>query len=76
VICAHSGVRMPSGKMGDKSVIGTVKKFVGVYSGRLYGLDAEEGKLPEATDIGQVWKTSVIDEIVASNCPARKFSEL
>lgn len=73
VICSHSGIWMPNGKVEPNTTIGTVRKFVGVYSGRLYGHDVEDERV---TDIGQVWKKRVIDEIIASGVPGRKFSEL
>lgn len=78
VICAHSGIWSPNGELDDDALIGTVKKFVGVYSGRLYEQNssvAQDG-LQKITDIGQVWKAHVIEEIVTKGRHGKAFSEL
>ena len=75
VVCSHSGVWMPNGQMDDQSIIGTTKKFVGVYSGRLIERGATDGQEPAATEIGQVWRQEVIDEIVMANQSGKALSE-
>jgi hypothetical protein len=75
VVCSHSGLWVPDGKMDDRSILGTIKKFLGVYSGRLIERGAEGGDEPATTDIGQVWKKEVIDEILRTNMVGRPLSE-
>jgi hypothetical protein len=76
VICSHSGIWNPNGKFDGQTVMGTVRKFVGVYSGRLIERDALGAEDPAATDVGQVWRQEVIDEILRHNSPGKPFSEL
>ena len=82
VICSHSGLWSPSGTMDDQSIIGTVQKFVGVYSGRLYERDAlgerqgEPAQLEAISEIGIVWRSQMIEEIIAGDAPGTKLSEL
>jgi hypothetical protein len=75
VICRHDGYWAPNGKEQD-ALIGSIKKFVGVYSGRVYDHGIPPKELPLATEIGQVWKAKVISEILGSRTPARPFSQL
>ena len=57
VLIRHNGVHMPSGKMNDDTVFGLVEGFLGVYSGRI-------GEDELGVQLGRVWKTNVIDEII------------
>lgn len=72
VIASHSGVWSPDGQLSQETVMGTINKFVGVFSGRLY--DHEGAAQP--TEICQVWKRSVIDEIIATGVKGRGFCSL
>ena len=62
VIVSHSGICMPDGRMTNDSIIGTINSFLGVYSGRL-----KDKKDEEISEIGIVWKASVLKEITESN---------
>ena len=62
VIVSHSGIWMPDGRMTNDSIIGTFNSFLGVYSGRL-----KDKKDEEISEIGIVWKASVLREITESN---------
>ena len=63
VIASHAGVFMPDGKMSDKTVFGTVSKFLGIYSGRLLGDKPIDGEEEIISEIGVVWKASVLEAI-------------
>lgn len=61
VIMQRIGIHgMKDGKMADDSLIGRIRNFVGVYSGRI-GDDELKAQL------GIVWKKHVIDEIIEGN---------
>ncbi len=47
------------GKLSGQNTLGILRRFLGVYSGRLPGVDEFEAQL------GFVWKQSVVDEISA-----------
>jgi len=57
VIARASGMHLPSGKLDGDAVIGSWKKFLGIYSGRLSASGI-------GSQIGRVWKSSVIEEIL------------
>ena len=63
VIASQNGIFMPDGKMSANTVFGTVSKFFGVYSGRLYGEDSKMSDDVEISEIGIVWKASVLEAI-------------
>ena len=56
VIVAHSGVWNPSGDFSDDSVIGTVHRLLGIYSGRFRDQSGQGKKDEEISEIGIVWK--------------------
>jgi hypothetical protein len=62
VVVRHSGVFNPSGAahVAPDAVIGTVSKFVGIYSGRL-------GDDPMGVQLGMVWRAEVLEDIVTGN---------
>jgi hypothetical protein len=62
VIVRHSGIFNPSGAahITPDAVIGTVSKFVGIYSGRL-------GDDPMEVQLGMVWRAEVLEDIVTGN---------
>lgn len=60
VIGVRRGITNPSGSFGSDTIIGESTQFVGVYSGRIG--DDELG-----VQLGIVWKSSVIDEIIKGN---------
>ena len=65
VIAQHNGLFTPkSGYLTGDSVIGTVQKFIAVYSGRV-GDDALGFQL------GTAWRAEVIEEILAAKLPGR-----
>ena len=76
VIASRTGLFMPDGKMSANSVFGTVSNFLGVYSGRLYGEKAVEGYGEEVSEIGIVWKASVLETITQSGIPGIPLREL
>lgn len=64
-VCSHSGVWREPGTDFGESIIGTIKKFVGVYSGRRFGEPGPDEASPAVSEIGIVWKRHLIDEIIA-----------
>lgn len=78
VICARSGVWMPSGEFNREALIGGVKNFAGVYSGRLTmdDPDKDEKFADRISEIGIVWKKEIIDEIIDKGMTGTKLSEL
>jgi hypothetical protein len=62
VVARHSGYFQPdpSQAMTGTEIIGTVEKFVGIYSGRL-------GDDPLEVQLGMVWRSEVLDNITTSN---------
>lgn len=82
VICSHSGIWSPStlsdGQIHPQTTIGTISTFGGVYSGRLL---AHAGKneveyLTDVSEIGVVWKSSALDEIVMNGIRGASISEV
>ena len=63
VIASHTGVFMPDGQMSKNPVFGTVSKFLGIYSGRLRSDESIEGDEENISEIGIVWKASVLEAI-------------
>lgn len=51
------------GRFGEESSIGRIRKFIGIYSGRI-------GKDESLAQLGIVWKARVIDEIIAQKAQA------
>lgn len=77
VIASRSGMFHPDGKMSSNSVIGTVSRFFGVYSARLYEAESAIGPREEASEIGMVWKASALDAIAErgkSGTPLRELA--
>jgi hypothetical protein len=65
VIARHTGIfGMRGGKMTGKEIIGTVEKFVAIYSGRV-GDDALGFQL------GTAWQSSVLDDILTLKTPGK-----
>jgi hypothetical protein len=62
VIARHSGILLtdPSGGIGSASLIGTMTKFAGIYSGRI-------GEDEMGVQLGLVWKPEVLDDIQSEN---------
>jgi hypothetical protein len=60
VVARHSGILFNSveGKLAPDSMIGTMTKFTGIYSGRI-GDDAL------GVQLGVVWKSAVLDDILS-----------
>ena len=71
VIVSHSGIWMPEGRMTNDSIIGTVVSFLGVYSGRLTYNDNEE-----ISEIGIVWKASVLKDILEDGVSGTSVEEM
>ena len=63
VIASHTGVFMHDRQMSEKPVFGTVSKFLGIYSGRLCGDESLDGDKDNISEIGVVWKASVLEAI-------------
>lgn len=76
VIASRSGIFMPDGKMSDNTIFGTVTKFLGVYSGRLTNSELEESYEDEISEIGKVWKASVLDAITQQGLPGTCLNDL
>jgi len=60
VISFRSGIHMKNGQLADDTIIGTIRGFVGIYSGRITALD------PLDAQLGVVWKQTVIDEMLSA----------
>ncbi len=58
VVAQHTGVFAPQGEMTLDSWIGTGRKILGIYSGRLGASNVE-------AQLGIVWHRELIDEVVA-----------
>ena len=69
VIAARTGIFMPDGQMSDSTVLGTVSMFLGIYSGRLIGKRSVEDSEKDISEIGIVWKASVLDAITQHGNP-------
>jgi hypothetical protein len=68
VVARHSGLFRPDAGQGPPpatSVIGTVNKFVGVYSGRL-------GDDPLEVQLGMVWHSAVLEDV--TSCKTHGFN--
>ena len=76
VIASRSGIHMPEGKLTSKSVIGTVSKFLGVYSGRLFSDEKITGYGKDISEIGIVWKESVLTSITLKGIPGTSLRNL
>jgi len=78
VICSHSGIWSRNGKLENDSIIGTVQNFAGVYSGRLRPKETGENddRLDQVTEIGVIWKKSVVEEIVRHGVAGTMLSEI
>jgi len=57
VIAQHTGIFLPNGEMSGDSWIGTGRKILGIYSGRLGASDVE-------AQLGIVWWRHLIDEVI------------
>jgi hypothetical protein len=64
VVAQHTGIFNPSGHWRDDSWIGTGRKILGVYSGRIGPSDFE-------AQVGIVWRHELIDEILTKGNVAR-----
>jgi hypothetical protein len=64
VVARHSGILKvsPGGGMGPDDVIGTVTKFIGVYSGRI-------GDDLMGVQLGMVWRSDLLDDILSKRTP-------
>ena len=63
VIAEHTGIFSPDGaEMSDDSWIGTGRKILGIYSGRLGASDIE-------AQLGIVWWRHLIDEVIQKGKP-------
>ncbi|WP_339033386.1 serine protease [Bradyrhizobium symbiodeficiens] len=62
VVARHSGILLTGedGGLADDSVIGTMTKFAGIYSGRI-------GEDEMGVQLGLVWKPAVLDDILSEN---------
>jgi len=62
VIARHDGIFNPGGPGGlsPDAVIGSVNKFIGIYSGRL-------GDDPMEVQLGMVWRADVLEDIVTGS---------
>ena len=76
VIASRSGIFMPDGRMSANTVIGTVSKFLGVYSGRLVGMESTRARVDEVSEIGMVWKASALEAITENGNPGTPLTQL
>jgi hypothetical protein len=58
VVAQHTGIFAPEGQLNDQSWIGTGRKILGIYSGRLGASNVE-------AQLGIVWHRDLIDEVVS-----------
>ena len=76
VLISHNGLWKPDGKdtePGD-TIIGTVRSFLGVYSGRL--ISRQPDQYEGVAEIGVVWKRSALEAVVNEGRPGTKLSEM
>ena len=76
VIASHTGIFMPDGRMSNNTVFGTVSKFLGIYAGRLCGDEPIEGYEENISEIGIVWKASVLEAITQRGIPGTPVRDL
>lgn len=76
VIASHSGIFMPDGRISNNTVLGTVSKFLGIYSGRLRSDESIEGYEENISEIGIVWKASVLEAITQRGIPGTPLRNL
>ena len=76
VIASHDGILMPDGYMSADTTLGTVSSFLGIYSGRLMEENSMENREREISEIGIVWKASVLDALTQSGVPGTPLKEL
>jgi Trypsin-like peptidase domain len=65
VVARHSGILSHSpepGKLSSDDLIGTMTKFVGIYSGRI-------GDDLMGVQLGMVWRSDVLDDILTKRTP-------
>ena len=67
---------MPDGQMSDNTVFGAVSKFLGIYSGRLIGEKSVEDSEEDISEIGIVWKASVLEAIAQNGIPGTPLRDL
>jgi hypothetical protein len=63
VVAQHTGIYTPAGQMTDDSWIGTGRKILGIYSGRLGASNVE-------AQVGIVWHRELIDEVIIKGVDA------
>ena len=76
VIASHSGIFMPDGKMSSNTVLGTVSKLLGVYAGRLRSDETITDSDENISEIGIVWKDSVLNDITNDKSTGTPLREL
>ena len=76
VIVEHSGVWNPSGAFSDDSVIGTVHKFLGIYSGRYRDQSGQGKKDEEISEIGIVWKEELLESLTTNGVTGTTRQEM
>ena len=76
VIASRSGMHHPDGKISGNSVFGPVSNFLGVYSGRLVGVESIRDLSDDVSEIGMVWKASVLETIVERGQSGTPLTEL
>ncbi len=76
VIASRSGLYNPDGEFSGNSVIGTVSMFLGIYSGRLTGIESHKKDGDSISEIGIVWKASVLGAITQRGAIGTPISDL
>ena len=76
VIASHSGLYHPDGELTASSVVGTVSSFVGIYSGRMRDQSFGQNIDIDISEIGIVWKRSILEEILLSGVKGTCLEEL
>ena len=74
VIVSHSGMWSPPGSSLGDSFIGTVRDFLGVYSGRI--ASSTKDRFEGLAEIGRVWRKEAIVKVVDEGIQGRALSEL
>jgi hypothetical protein len=69
VVARHSGIFRPEGGpvLGPNDILGTVEKFIGIYSGRI-------GDDPMGVQLGMVWREDVLADVLT--CRTSGFNPL
>ena len=76
VIASRSGIWKPPGKPLGDTVFGTINKFLGIYSGRLYDQSKSDESLGEISELGVVWKEKLLMSITSNGIQGTRLDDM